>query len=293
MRITKAVITAASPLQRTLPLQTLVDRDGERKSVLRLVIEEARLADIEDVCVVVCPGDEEAYRRAAGDAGGRLRFAVQDAPRGYGHALFCAQEFAAGEPFLHMVGDHVYVNKGASYESEAPSSGCARPLVAMAREHGCAVSAVQSTREHLLRDFGAVGGTRVAGTTDLYRVERVCEKPTPTVAETELLVPGLRTGHYLCFFGMHVLTPTVMDLLAHRLGSDGGRVGLSDALDALAGRERYLAWEAPGRRYPLDATYGLLSAQLALALAGKDRDQVLSELLEQLAQGAMSRGGDR
>ena len=287
MRITKAVITAASPVQRTLPLQTLVDRDGARKSVLQLVIEEARRAGIEDVCVVVCPGDEDAYQRAAGD-GGLLRFIAQTTPRGYGHALSCAQEFVAGEPFLHMVGDHIYVGAGPS--GGVPGAGCAGPLVATAREHGCAVSAVQSTREHLLRDFGTVGGTRVAGTTDLYRVERVREKPTPTVAETDLLVPGLRTGHYLCFFGMHVLTPAVMDLLARRLADGDGHVGLSDALDSLAERERYLAWEAPGRRYPLDATYGLLSAQVALALAGNDRDEVLSELLGQLAQDAMGRG---
>ena len=34
MKITKAVITAAGPNQRSLPLQTLVDRDGVQKSVL-------------------------------------------------------------------------------------------------------------------------------------------------------------------------------------------------------------------------------------------------------------------
>ncbi|MBA2646274.1 MAG: UTP--glucose-1-phosphate uridylyltransferase, partial [Pyrinomonadaceae bacterium] len=31
MKITKAVITAAARNQRTLPLQTLVDRDGDQK----------------------------------------------------------------------------------------------------------------------------------------------------------------------------------------------------------------------------------------------------------------------
>ena len=52
-----------------LPLQTLVDRDGETKSVLGVLVEEARRAGIEDICVVVHPGDEEAYRAAAGGAG--------------------------------------------------------------------------------------------------------------------------------------------------------------------------------------------------------------------------------
>ena len=41
VNITKAVITAAGRNQRTLPLQTLVDRDGARKSVLGIIVEEA------------------------------------------------------------------------------------------------------------------------------------------------------------------------------------------------------------------------------------------------------------
>ena len=40
MRVRKAVITAAGPNQRTLPLQTLIDRDGIEKPVLRIVLEE-------------------------------------------------------------------------------------------------------------------------------------------------------------------------------------------------------------------------------------------------------------
>jgi len=36
-------------------------------------------------------------------------------------------------------------------------------------------------------------------------------------------------------------------------------------------------------RYDLGARYGLLTAQLALALSGKDRDEILSQLVELLA----------
>ena len=39
-------------------------------------------------------------------------------------------------------------------------------------------------------------------------IDKVIEKPTPTIAEQKLIIPGLRAGHYLCFFGMHVLSPT-------------------------------------------------------------------------------------
>ena len=278
MNVTKAVITAAARNQRTLPLQTLVDRDGEQKSVLSIIIGEALGAGIEEICVVVSPGDETAYRAAAGGHAHTLHFVPQTAPLGYGHAVYCARDFVGDEPFLHMVGDHVYISDDAR--------GCARQLVEVAQAQGCSVSGVQPTRENLLPYFGSVGGRRVKGTKDLYIVERVVEKPTPTEAEQSLMVPGLRAGYYLCFFGMHVLTPAVMEILRRQVESQGERGGiqLSPVLDELAGRERYLALEAQGRRYPVDARYGLLTAQLALALSGRDRDEVLAGLVELLAQ---------
>ena len=147
------------------------------------------------------------------------------------------------------------------------------------------MSAVQATRESMLPYYGTVGGRRVPRRTDLYEVETVAEKPTPSEAEQRLLVPGLRAGYYLCLFGIHVLTPTVMDRLADAVGRGGLQpVGLSPVLDDLARRERYLALEVKGRRYNIGVKYGLLVAQLALALDGTDRENVLAQLVELLAQ---------
>ena len=56
-----------------------------------------------------------------------------------------------------------------------------------------------------------------------------------------------------------------------------------DALAQLARQEQYLAVEDGGRRYDLGSPYGLLIAQLALALNGRDRSEVLSQMLELLA----------
>jgi UTP--glucose-1-phosphate uridylyltransferase len=84
---------------------------------------------------------------------------------------------------------------------------------------------------------------------------------------------------------MHVLTPLVLELLDQEMAHTGaGPVHLSTALARLAGRERYLAAELSGRRYDIGAKYGLLVAQVALALDGQDRDEVLSGLVELLAR---------
>jgi len=49
------------------PLQTLVDRDGITKSALRILINEAVSAGIGEICIVIAPGDRDAYLRAAAD----------------------------------------------------------------------------------------------------------------------------------------------------------------------------------------------------------------------------------
>ncbi len=277
VEIKKAIITAAGKSQRTLPLQTVVDRDGQTKTALAIIIEEILRTGVDEICLVVCPGDQSAYATAAGAHANRLRFVEQKSPLGYGHAVFCASEFVGRNPFLLLVGDHLYVS-GAEKR-------CAQQLVETAAAENCAISAVQATHESKLPYYGSVGGKLVTGKQRLYEVNEVLEKPTPTEAEQKLVVPGLRAGHYLCFFGMHVLTPIIMDILAEevtRLGQKGG-VHLTAALAKLAAHERFLACELRGRRYDIGVKYGLLTAQLALALDGDDRDEVLSGLVELLA----------
>ncbi|MBN1643067.1 MAG: UTP--glucose-1-phosphate uridylyltransferase [Anaerolineae bacterium] len=285
MEIKRAVITAAGRNQRTLPVQTLIDRDGTEKSVLCILVEEALSAGVDEVAVIVAPGDADAFAEVVGDYAGRVTFITQERPLGYGHAVYCARTFCAGQPFLHLVGDHLYVSQD--------EESCAHRLVRMAQVQECAISTVQATRESLLPFYGTIGGRRVAGRRDLYAIETVVEKPTPTEAELRLIVPGLRAGHYLCFFGMHVLTPTIMDILGEQVAARGeqGGVELSNALAVLAAREKYLAMEDHARRYDVGVRYGLLIAQLALALSGQDRELLLTRLLELLAHREMDAAG--
>lgn len=276
MKIRKALITAANPRQRTLPLQTLVDPQGQPKTALQIVLEEAALGGIEEFCVIVCPGDEQAYAEACGELRRRVRFIPQIQARGYGHAVLCGKDFIGGENFLHLVGDHLHVAQG--------KVSCARQLLEVAEAENASVSAVQPTRESHLTSYGAIGGRLIGGDKPIYQIEAVLEKPTPSVAEQQLIVPGLRAGFYLCFFGLHVLGAEIFSLLEEQqMATPDTSYGLSPALHALAARQRYLAFTVAGRRYDIGAPYGLLFAQLALSLSGRERDHVLTQLVELLA----------
>lgn len=309
MQITKAVITAAGRGVRQFPasdtvqkaMLPLVDRDGLTKPVVQIIAEEAIESGIEEVCVVSAPGDEAVYRRhfrsyaenlrasfkafewaekqasRLDDLEQRLTFAVQPEPDGYGHAVWCAKSFLRGQPFLLLLGDHLYVSGEARR--------CARQLLDLATEEACATSAVQATREHLIHQYGTLTGKRLPNRSDVYVIEEIIEKPNPTVAELRLTVPGLRAGHYLCFFGMHVLTPGVFDLLddlVARNVREAGQIALTSALNQLARVEKYLALETRGARHNLGVKFGAVDAQIALSLAGVDRERMLAGLLESI-----------
>jgi UTP--glucose-1-phosphate uridylyltransferase len=275
----KAVITAADWKQQYLPLQTMVDRTGRTRKVLGLLIDEITSTGIESIALIIKPGDEPLYRDAADVARADVSFICQPDPGGYGHAILCAAPFVKDESFLLMVSDHVYV-------SDLEGQTCAQQLTAVAAEHDGLVSAVQATHESRLASFGAVGGSLFDARQRLYQVQRVLEKPSPTEAEQSLLIPGLRHGYYLCFLGMHVLTPLVLELLERKKASlaDGLGLDLSSSLHEAASRARYLAAALPGRRYDLDHRHGVLMAQLAVALDGEYRDDLLAGLVELLAQ---------
>src|SRR5205823_10178583 len=132
------------------------------------------------------------------------------------------------DPFLLLLGDHLYV-------SSRPVR-CARQLLDLATAEECAVSAVQATREHLIHQYGTLTGRRLPRRPDVYTIDEIIEKPNPTLAELRLQVPGLRAGYFLCFFGIHVLTPTVFDLLDQLVRDDVrelGQIQLTTALNAL------------------------------------------------------------
>jgi UTP--glucose-1-phosphate uridylyltransferase len=317
MQVKKAVITAAGRGVRLFPaadtvqkaMLPLVDRDGLSKPVIQIIAEEALESGIQEICVVCGPGDEDAYVRQftrlkenlleayrgvdwarvqaakVDDLLKRLHFAPQKEALGYGHAVGCARDFVGAEPFLLLLGDHLYL-------SHTPGMRCAQQLIALASQQDCAVAAVQATREHLIGRYGTLSGKRLHDLPGAYQIEKIMEKPSLSRAELELQTPGLRTGQYLCFFGMHVLPHHIFSLLEGGVTTgekSNGEYQLTPALQELARQEKYLALEIEGIRYDIGAQFGLLQAQLALGLASPGRDEMLMTVTDLLAEALQHR----
>jgi len=309
MKITKAVITAAARNERLYPVATtvqkamlpIIDTDGINKPIIQIIGEEAIHSGIEDICIVCAPGDEERYMEnfralhttslrthhqsawAETQASNiknimdRLSFVEQTEPRGYGHAVYQAKDFVGSDPFLLLHGDYLYI-------SSLLTKRCSQYIVDLAREENCSVSAVNPTIEHLIGKYGTLTGRSHNAAEGVYQIEKIIEKPSISQAELELKTAGLRAGYYLCFFGLHVFQPSLFDFLSDEMtASNGGNVPLAPVQQKIARNEKYLALEIKGRRYDTSKKLGFLQAQIALGLAGEMRDEVLTTLIQSLA----------
>jgi UTP--glucose-1-phosphate uridylyltransferase len=284
VRLKKAIIPMGRPVHGDLPLQHVTTGDGGTSRVAALQIEELLQAGIAEVALITPPGDQRVFRELSAQFGAALVSVEQPEARGFGDAILRAEAWIAGEPFIVQVCDHVFITHAAA--------SCTHQLMEVATREGCAVSAVQANAENQLPYFGVIGGTRVKATTRQYRVETIIEKPTPTVAEERCMIAGLRQGTYLALFGTHALTPQVFGMLRERERhlAAGEKLGLTEALALLAAKEKYLALEVEGQRIDLESPFGLLRAQLALALYGPRREEVMRLLLEEVARTPEKRG---
>ena len=171
----------------------------------------------------------------------QIRFAVQREQEGYGHAVFQSREFAAGEMVLLCLGDHLFRGQ--------PVSPC-RQLAQMAGAgQGRSISAVNRISAAELKGYGTIAGTRRPENPRLIDVSLIVEKPDPALARAQLRVNDLPEGTWLGWFGLHLLAPSIYDVLAQMIRDnvrDQGEFQLTRAQEIQRQREGFLALEMTG-----------------------------------------------
>ena len=73
--------------------------------------------------MVVCPGDQAAIARLPARMRAACNLLSKRSRLGYGHAVHCAAEFSGDQPFLLLVGDHLYVSRAAKGLRAATGGG--------------------------------------------------------------------------------------------------------------------------------------------------------------------------
>jgi UTP--glucose-1-phosphate uridylyltransferase len=311
-KVRKAVITAAGRGTRQYPASTavqkemfpLVDRDGLTKPVIQIIGEEAIDSGIEEICIVTQPGEEKHYREyfkrldnemvkafrgkdwaileseKLGAFGERLHFAEQRSPEGFGHAVYQAKEFVGDEPFLLMLGDHVYISD--------VKDRCARQLIKVYEQYMLeTVTGVQPTIERQLHLFGVIKGNPIDSSKGIFKAELIVEKPSVEVARSQLATPALPAGNYLAHFGIHVFSPRIFDSLEYLIKNnlrEKNEIQLTAAQEHLRQQtDKYWCVITQGQRYDTGIPYGLMETQLALALNGVHRTEICEAIARILA----------
>jgi UTP--glucose-1-phosphate uridylyltransferase len=306
-RARKAVITAAGRGTRQFPatrsiqkeLLPLVDRDGLTKPTIQIILEECFASGIEEVCIVVEKDGQKPFRdhfraltdderrvfaakpwaleagERLADMERRLTYVEQPSPEGFGHAVYQAKDFVGDEPFLLLLGDHVYTTP----VGVAP---CVQQILDAAANEGGSVTSVRLDPESYVSVTGVVkcekrDASRPADAPgQTYDILALKEKPTPEEARA-FATPGIAEGFYLCHFGLHLFTKEIFDCLGHLIDTNTrvkNEFQLTSAQELLL--QKSLSGEAPpyraalldGARWDTGVPDGYLETLLALAQRG-------------------------
>jgi UTP--glucose-1-phosphate uridylyltransferase len=183
----------------------------------------------------------------------------QPAPLGLGHAVLCAKPAVGDAPFFVHLADDLIEAKQACLKQMADRFGDG------------SIVAVQTVPHSQTDKYGIVKTSGRSG--ELLRVERIVEKPKPSVAPSNLAV----VGRYL-------LTPRVFTHL-ERIGEGaGGEIQLTDGIARLMNDEAVYAYRFAGKRFDCGSKLGYLQANVEYALAHKELATPFRNYLRKLSQ---------
>ncbi len=274
--VRKAVIPAAGFGTRLFPaskamkkeLFPVVDKSGRAKPAIMAIVEEAIDAGIEEVCLIIQSSDTELFEsffktppriehynklskenKAYCDyilaLGNKVTFVTQDVQEGFGHAVYCAKEWVGNEPFLLMLGDHLYGSDEALC--------CARQVVAAYEQVGHSVVGLKVTPIEHLSNFGCVTGVWKEEDS-LLSVTEFYEKPDPEYAMEHLHVDGMDVDQFLTVFGIYVIQPQIFEFLEQNISHnlrERGEFQLTSCLDELRKAEGFSGYVVKGRRFDI------------------------------------------
>ena len=273
-KVRKAIIPAAGMGTRMYPatkalkkeLLPIIDRDGRAKPIILAIVEEAINAGIEEVGIVVQSGDRDLfydllksppkpelwsklsaenkqYSEYLAALGDRITILTQTEQVGFGHAVYCTRDWVNDQPFLLLLGDHVYTSQ--------IESSCATQMLDIYQQNNTSVIGITVMQADIIHKAGCVGG-RWKTPQSILEIAQIYEKPTLEYAREHLQVPGMSEDEFLGMFGMYILEPTIFKLLASEIDNNErfqGEFQLTTCLDKLSQQYGAIAYLVQGQYY--------------------------------------------
>ena len=218
-----------------------------------------------------------------GAFGERLHFAEQHTPEGFGHAVYQAKKFVGDEPFLLLLGDHVYISD--------IKDRCARQLITRVRavharrrhrraadaRAACCTCSARSAAQPIDAGEGHLQG-RADHREAVDRSWPARSSPRPACRR------GITSPTSACTSSRPRIFDSLEYLIKNDLREKGRdpthrRPGTPAAADATSTG----CVVTQGQRYDTGIPYGLMETQLALALNGIHRTEICEAIARILA----------
>jgi UTP--glucose-1-phosphate uridylyltransferase len=185
---------------------------------------------------------------------GQTSFTRQQQPLGLGHAVWCAREIVADEPFALLLPDVLV---------QAPRS-CLTQMLDAYRQlpTNANVLAVEEVPMDRIHSYGVVGVGKSQGRA--FEITQMVEKPPREQAPSNLII----TGRY-------ILQPEIFNILADQSRGAGGEIQITDAMIRLARKQPFYGLKFEGRSFDCGSKIGFLAANIAYAL---ERDDIAPAL---------------
>ena len=178
---------------------------------------------------------------------------------GLGHAVLCARAAVNDEVFAVILADDLI-------DATPP---VLQQMTEIFEQHQSSLLAVQEIPREQTGQYGIVRTEPI--TRGLQRVMGIVEKPKPEDAPSTLAVVG-----------RYVLTPRIFHHLAQLRPGAGSEIQLTDAIAALLGEDRVLAYSFKGTRYDCGSKLGYLKATVAYGRKHPETGEAFERFLKEL-----------
>lgn len=267
-KIRKAIIPAAGLGTRFLPATKAQPKEMlpiVDKPAIQFIMEEAIDSGIEEILIITgrnkrsiedhfdrsleleqqlkAQGKYDLLKMVEQISEITVHFIRQKEARGLGHAVLCARQFVGDEPFAVLLGDDLV-------DAAVP---CLSQLINVYTDLGGSVLGVQPVPSEQTESYGIVEPRPLKP--NVWQAIRLVEKPSPEEAPSNLAV-----------LGRYVLDPEIFHVLENTPPGRGGEIQLTDAICALAARQKVYAYQFEGRRYDIGDKEGFLEATVEQAL---------------------------
>lgn len=287
MKIKKAIIPAAGLGTRVLPASKAMPKEMipiVDKPAIQYIVEEAVAAGITDILIITNRGkgiiedhfdhsielENMLLKRERYDTlkeldslanMANIYFIRQKETRGLGDAVLRAREFVGNEPFAVLYGDDVIIG-------EIPAIG---ELIDAYEVFGKNVVGIKEVPDSLVVKYCSLAVEKSSDKT--YNVTDMIEKPKLEEKFSNFSI-----------LGRCVLEPEIFDILERTPLGAGGELQLTDAMREIAKTNGITGVDFSGTRYDMGNKFGIIKANIEVALNHPEIKDELREYIKELAK---------